>query len=115
MTGNLLAFRKNSTAVKYLRIQSNCDPPGPWPIKDYVNFTCALFMIRSYQLTERNKKGNQQLETIKNSRTLYSNVIESSSRESGLLVTYRDPEGELISFLALLHNRVSLQYFQIAY
>ena len=80
---------KKIQAGKYLEFQSNYKAPCHQDVKDKVKLSCILEMIRASQLTGRNSSSYQQYDNIRTIITLYSNVLESSSKVSELNVTLR--------------------------
>ena len=94
VVGNLSAFSKIFKAAQFLGIEPNFEPLGPWHVKDDVGSICALWMIRASQLSGQHQTSHQNFDKIRKIRTLYSNIFESSSRASELMVNFRGPKGD---------------------
>ena len=56
-----------------------------------------LKMIRASQLTVKHESSHQKFDTIRKTRTLYSNLYESSSRASNHMYTFRGSKGDIMT------------------
>ena len=83
-------------SCKYIYISSSYERSSPWTVKDGIEFGRALEMIRASQLTGKNGLSYQKTDTICKIRKLYSNLYESSSRDSYQMIAFRDPKGDSI-------------------
>ena len=79
MRGNV---GKGIMMCKELGIEPSYPPLGPFPVGDNVGFTVALQMLKASLLPGIYHDSHQKFDTIRNLRTAFSNIYESSWKKS---------------------------------
>ena len=78
VTTNKGNINKGIGLCKALGVEPPYPPLGPYPVGDNMGFVVAIQMLKSLLLSGKYHDTHQQFDTIRNLRTAFSNIFESS-------------------------------------